>query len=241
MNFLTRIKYLFGLLAVTAAVGALALNMDDRISTVHDVTASVHADDYVVGTPYPGVVVKRTVDVGDHVSQGDRLFVVKSNELARDVANDAIVPGESAYDIRGGNKVVIRATSAGKVAEVEPIEGAFVTANSSMARVEEQGSSYVQADFRLTPKQYAAMRQAEEVTVRLPDESTVRAEVERIGVETHGDQAATRLRAVSPELDNRGLFSAGTPVDVDVRLREDGLRESIRALVAGLLTPGGAR
>jgi multidrug resistance efflux pump len=240
MSFLTRIKYLFGISLVVAAVGALALHMDDRISTVHDVSATVRTDDYTVGTPYAGMVVKRTVDVGDHVDEGERLFVVKSSELARDIANDALQPEKSAYDVRGGNKVVVRAATAGKVAEVRPIEGAFVTANSTLARIEEQGSSFVEADFRLTPKQYAAMRGAEEVTVRLPDERTVRAEVERIGVKTNGDQAATRLRAVSPALNNRGIFASGTPVDVDVTLREDGLAESLRAAVEGLLTPGGA-
>jgi biotin carboxyl carrier protein len=241
MTFLTRIKYLVGLAAVVAAVAALALNMDDRISTVHDVSATVRTNDYTVGTPYAGMVVKRTVDVGDHVDKGDPLFVVQSNELARDISNHAIKPSKSPYDIRDGNKLVIRATSAGKVAEVQPIEGAFVTANSPLARVEEQGTSFVQADFRLTPKQYAAMRRAHEVTVRLPDDRTVRAKVERIRVRTDGDSAATRLRAVSPRLDNQGLFASGTPVNVDVTLRDDGLAESVRSALAGLLTPGGPR
>ncbi|KRF34162.1 HlyD family efflux transporter periplasmic adaptor subunit [Nocardioides sp. Soil805] len=239
MTFLTRLKYLVGVLVVVGVVGALALSMNDRISTVHDVSATVRTDDYTVGTPYAGMVVKRAVDVGDHVDKGDQLFVVQSSELARDIANDALVPSQSPFDIRDGSKVVIRATSPGKVSEVQPSQGAFVAANSAMARVEEEGTSYVQADFRLTAKQYALMRRADEVTVRLPDERTVRAEVDRIGVHTDGDRAATRLRAVSPELDNRGLFSSGTPVDVDVTLRRDGLVDSVRALLTGLLTPGG--
>jgi hypothetical protein len=240
MTFLTRLKYLLGMLLVVGAVAALALSMNTRISTVHDVSATVRTDEYTVGTPYAGTVVKRSVDVGDHVDAGDRLFVVRSTELARDIANRAVEPAKSPHDIRNGDRVVIRATSAGKVSAVQPIEGAFVAASSEMARVQEKGTSYVQADFRLSPKEYALMRQAEEVTVRLPDEQTVRAEVERIGVRTDGDRAATRLRAVSPALSNRGLFASGTPVDVEVTLRKDGLVDSVRAAVAGLLTPGGA-
>ena len=239
MTFLTRLKYLLGMLLVVAAVGALTLSMNNRISTVHDVSATVRTDDYTVGTPYAGMVVKRNVDVGDHVRKGERLFVVQSPELARDIAHDAVKPKKSPYDIRDGNKVVIRATSAGKVSEVKPIKGAFVAANSTMATIQERGTSFVQADFRLTPKEYALMRRAHEVTVRLPDERTVRAQVDRVGVHTDGDQAATRLRAVSPALDNRGLFASGTPVKVDVTLRKDGLVDSVRAAVAGLLTPGG--
>ncbi|WP_299931509.1 HlyD family efflux transporter periplasmic adaptor subunit [uncultured Nocardioides sp.] len=240
MNVLTRLKYLVGMLLVVGAVAALALSMNQRISTVHDVSATVRTDDYTVGTPYAGTVVARKVDVGDQVGKGDPLFVVRSTELAREIAKDAIEPESSPYDIRDDTKVVIRATSAGKVSEVQPIEGAYVAANSTLAQVQEQGTSYVQADFRLTPKQYALMRGADDVTVRLPDEQSVPAEIDRIGVRTDGASAATRLRVVSPALNNRGLFASGTPVDVDVALRRDGLAESVRSLLTGLLTPGGA-
>lgn len=241
MTFRTRLKYLIGMVVVGGAVAALALSMNHRISTVHDVSATVRTDDYTVGTPYAGTVLKRKVDVGDQVAEGDPLFVVRSSDLARDIAKDAIEPERSPYDIRGAGSVVIRATSAGKVSEVQPIEGAYVAANSTLARVQEQGTSYVQADFRLTPKQYALMRGADEVTVRLPDEQSVQAEIDRIAVQTAGASAATRLRVVSPALNNRGLFASGTPVDVDVTLGRDGLVESARTLLAGLLTPGGAR
>lgn len=241
MTFRTRLKYLIGMVVVVGAVAALALSMNHRISTVHDVSATVRTDDYTVGTPYAGTVLKRKVDVGDQVAEGDPLFVVRSSDLARDIAKDAIEPERSPYDIRGAGSVVIRATSAGKVSEVQPIEGAYVAANSTLARVQEQGTSYVQADFRLTPKQYALMRGADEVTVRLPDEQSVQAEIDRIAVQTAGASAATRLRVVSPALNNRGLFASGTPVDVDVTLGRDGLVESARTLLAGLLTPGGAR
>jgi multidrug resistance efflux pump len=241
MNVLTRLKYLIGMVVVVGAVAALVLSMNHRINTVHDVSATVRTDDYTVGTPYAGTVVARKVDVGDQVGKGDTLFVVQSSELAREIAKDAIEPEKSPYDIRGDSKVVIRATSAGKVSEVQPIEGAYVAANSTLAQVQEQGTSYVQADFRLTPKQYALMRGADDVTVRLPDEQSVQAEIDRIGVRTAGESAATRLRVVSPALNNRGLFASGTPVDVDVTLRRDGLVEQVRALLGGLLTPGGVR
>lgn len=239
MNFLTRVKYLFGLLLVVGVVAALTMTMNDRISTVHDVSATVRTDDYSIGTPYAGMVVERDVDVGDRVSKGDRMFVVQSTALASDIQNDALEPRKSPYDIRHEDRIVIRATAAGKVADVQPIEGAFVPADATLARVQEQGSSFVQADFRLTPKQYALMRRADEVTVRLPDERSVRADIDRITVHTDGHQAATRVRAVSPVLDNHGIFASGTPVSVDVTLRKDGLVETVRAAAAGLLTPGG--
>ena len=242
MTFLTRLKYLIGVLVVVAAVAALALSMNNRISTVHDVSATVRTDDYTVGTPYAGMVVKRTVDVGDHVDEGDRLFVVQSSELARDIANDALKPEKSPYDIRGGSKVVIRATSAGKVAEVAPIEGAFVAANSSMATVQEQGTSYVQADFRLTPEAVRAdawCRRGHGPAARRADGARPRSTASACTpTATVPPRACARCRR---RLNNRGLFASGTPVNVDVALRRDGLVESVRAALAGLLTPGGLR
>ncbi|QNN51309.1 HlyD family efflux transporter periplasmic adaptor subunit [Nocardioides mesophilus] len=239
MNFFTRLKYLLGGLLVVGAVAVLAANLNTRISTVHEVSATVESESYTVGTPYSGVVVKRNVDVGDHVKAGEELFVVQSNQLARDLSDRAIRPSTSPYDLRDQSKLVVRATSAGKVASVAPIEGAFVTANTTLARIEEAGTSYVQADFRLTPKEYALMRDAETLTVTLPNQREVEARITRVQVQTDGQQAQTRVRARTPELDNRGLFVTGTPVGAEVRLREDGLVESVKAAASGLLTPGG--
>ena len=44
MNVLTRLKYLVGMLLVVGAVAALALSMNHRISTVHDVSATVRTE-----------------------------------------------------------------------------------------------------------------------------------------------------------------------------------------------------
>ena len=67
----------------------------------------------------------------------------------------------------------------------------------------------------------------------------MQAEIERIGVRTDGERPR-RDCASCPLLDNRGLFASGTPVDVDVTLRRDGLVEPSAPLLTGLLTPGGA-
>lgn len=239
MNFLTRFKYLLGVLLVAGAVAALTLHMNTRISTVQDVSATVKSRDYTVGTPYSGLVVGHYVEDGDRVDAGDEMFVVKSNELARDVANDSIDPKKSPFDIRDGNKLVIRATSPGKVVSASPLQGAFVTANTTLARVQVQGSGYVQADFRLTPKEYALMRQADRATITLPNQRRLDARITQVNVRTSGEQAETRVRADASQLDNQGIFATGTPVDVQVRLRKDGLVHSITAAVRGLLTPGG--
>ena len=239
MNFLTRFKYLLGVLVVAGAVAALTLHMNTRISTVQDVSATVKSRDYTAGTPYSGVVVGHYVDDGDQVHTGDEMFVVKSNQLARDVANDAVDPKKSPFDIRDGNKLVVRATSPGKVVSSRALQGEFVAANTTLARVQVQGSGYVQADFRLTPKEYALMRHADRATITLPNQRRLDARITEVSVRTSGEQAETRVRADARQLDNQGIFATGTPVDVQVRLRKDGLVQSVEAAVRGLLTPGG--
>lgn len=239
MNFLTRIKYLLGVLAVAGAVAALTLHMNNRISTVQDVSATVRSQEYEVGSAYSGVVVGHYVDVGDQVDAGDEMFVVKSNQLARDIANDAVDPKKSPFDIRDGNKLILRATSPGKVVGARPLQGAFVTANTTLARVQVQGSGFVQADFRLTPKEYALMRRADHATITFPNQRQIDARITQINVRTSGAQAETRVRAEAPQLNNEGIFASGTPVDVQIRLRKDGLVHSVKAAVRGLFTPSG--
>jgi multidrug resistance efflux pump len=239
MTFLTRFKYLLGILAVVGAVAALTLHANTRISTVRDVSATVKSRDYAVGTPYAGVVVRHLVDQGDQVEKGEKMFVVKSNELARDIANDAVDPKKSPFDIRDGNLLVVRATSPGKVSSSRALQGEFVAANSTLARVQVKGSGYVQADFRLTPKEYALMRRADRATITLPNQRQLAARITQVNVRTSGDQAETRVRADAAQLNNKGLFATGTPVDVQVRLRKDGLVNSVKSAVSGLLTPSG--
>jgi multidrug resistance efflux pump len=239
MTFLTRFKYLLGVLLVAGAVAALTLHANTRISTVRDVSATVKSHDYTVGTPYSGVVVGHYVDQGDQVDKGDEMFVVKSNQLARDIANDAVDPHKSPFDIRDGNKLIVRAVSPGKVSSSSALQGEFVAANTTLARVQVKGSGYVQADFRLTPKEYALMRRADRATIVLPNQRQLTARITEVNVHTSGDQAVTRVRAKAPQLNNEGIFATGTPVDMQVRLRKDGLVHSVEAAVRGLLTPSG--
>ncbi len=241
MNFLTRVKYLFGTLLVLGAVGALTVNMNDRISTVQATSATLQSQDYAVGTSYSGVVVASHARVGKTVKAGQELFTIRSNELARDIANDAVKPKESPYDIRRHDELVVRAPSPGKIVSVGVVKGAFARTDATLARIQKAGTTHVEAGFHLTPREYALIRKAHHVTVTLPNERQIQAKITRITVATSGRQAKTTVRARAPQLDNRGLFSSGTPVAVQVRLRKSGLVHRIKTAATGLLTPGGNR
>ncbi len=235
---MTRLKYLFGALLVLAGVGALALNLNQRISTVQDVSATVKSRQYTVGSSYSGVIVHENVQVGDTVQRGDRMFVVKSEQLGRDVAHHAVHPKKAPFDIRHGDELVVHATAPGKVVAVPHVKGAFVGVDAMLARVQVRGSSYVQADFHLSAKEYARIRHVRRVTVTLPNQRSFPATIAKISVRTKGRTADTRLRATTSELTNRGLFATGTPVQVHARLPGHNLLDTARNAVDGLLTPG---
>ena len=241
MSFLTRVKYLFGTLLVLSAVGALTVHLNDRISTVHAAAATLTAHEYPVGTSYSGLLVANHTHVGDTVHAGDVLFVVQSNDLARDIANHAVKPAKAPYDVRHHDELVIRAPSAGKVVKVGYVQGAFLPPDAKLASIQKAGTMRVDAKFHLSPREYALIRKADAVQVTLPNDRTVRAKVTRLTVTTKGDQAETEVRARAPQFDNRGLFSAGTPVRAQVRLNDHGVVHRVQNVVAGLLVPGGER
>lgn len=241
MTILTRLRYLLGVILVLGVVAALLLHLNQQISTVHGVSATVKSRSYSVGTDYSGVLVDEYVEVGERVKAGDRMFVVKSNQLSRDISNGALDPAKSPYEIRGGNRLVVRATAPGKVVDIDYLEGAFLPVNAQVAQVEARGTTYVEADFQLTPEEYALIRKARRVTVTLPNQRQVKAEITSVSVHTDGKQAQTRVEARTPALNNKGLFASGTPVEVQVQLRRNGLVHSAKEAVSGLLTPEGQR
>lgn len=236
MTLLNRLKLALGLALVIVLVGALATTLNTRLGTVRGISASLVAEHYPVGTDYSGLLTKEYVAVGDVVETGDPMFEIQSNGLGRDVANGLLAPKDSPFDIKDGHTMVLTAPRSGTVHEVRYQEGAFVPGNTVLSTVVDSGSLYVDAQFRLTPADYAQIRTDSVLTVTLPDDSTVNAEVVDISVETVDAAAVTQVRARPSGLDGR-LFAVGTPVMATMRLRDDGLLTAVTNLVTGLLTP----
>ncbi|HEU4515576.1 MAG TPA: HlyD family efflux transporter periplasmic adaptor subunit [Nocardioidaceae bacterium] len=241
MTFLNRVKYLFGMLLVLGLVGILLLHLNTQIGTVHGDTATLKTRSYSVGTDYPGVLVREYVEVGDRVEEGQPMYVVKSQQLNRDISNGVVNPRTSPYEIRNKNEMVVRANAPGKVVEVGYIEGSLTPVNAVLAEVEADDTTQVEADFLLTPEEYVLIRKADEVRVTLPSQRQVDATITDVSVQTDGDRAQTRVQAVAPELTNEGLFTSGTPLEVEVQLRDNGLLHSAEQAIRGLFTPSGQR
>lgn len=224
---------------VFALVAVLSLRMDAEVRTVHAVEGALAAQEYQVGTDYSGVLVDQYVSTGDVVRPGDELFAFNSDRLRRDLADGVMRPEDSAYRIQDNGTLVFIAAAPGTVQSVEYLEGAFVPANSVIATVEVADSLHVTADFRLRPAEYALIRQAEQMTVTLPNGATVEARITDVSVAADDNIAHTAVRAQFTELTDEALFGAGTPVSTAIELPDRGLMASISDLTSGLLTPRG--
>jgi HlyD family secretion protein len=241
MRLAARIKLIVGALLVVLLVAFLTRHLDQQMSTVHELSATLKSQEYSLGTDYAGVLVDQSVEPGDEVQAGDSVAVIKSNLLSRDIENGLVDPKTSPYEIRDSNTLVLRATSAGTVTKAPFIKGAFLPAGTPLVQIRVRDTTYVEAGFLLTTQEYAEIRAARTVTVTLPNDDQVTATITEVNVRTRGDRAATTVTATAKELADDPLFGAGTPVDVQVRLPKDGLVTSVAAAVTGLLTPASQR
>jgi hypothetical protein len=239
MTWSTRIKLALGIAAMLLLVGVLGMRLDAEVRTVHAVEGQLAAQEYAVGTDYSGVLVDQYVSPGDVVRPGDPLFALKSSRLRRDLANGLIQAKDSTYRIRDGNTLVFIASAAGKVQSAGHLEGAFVPANTVIATIEVADSLHVRADFRLRPAEYALIREADRMTVTLPNGSTVPASITDVSVAADDNIAHTAVRADPEDLADEAIFGAGTPVTTSIELPGRGLVAGITDLVRGLLTPRG--
>ena len=92
MRLISRLKLLLGALLVVALVAVLTRHLDQQMSTVHDLSATLRSQEYALGTDYAGILADQYVESGDEVAAGDPIAVIKSNLLSRDIANGLVDP-----------------------------------------------------------------------------------------------------------------------------------------------------
>lgn len=125
----------------------------------------------------------------------------------------------------------VTASASGTVADVPTGVGGYVPAGGIVAKVFEDDSLYVSADFLLTPRDFDRLQIGAPVEVRLPDRSTVTGTVDEIEVATEDGAARAFVRVASEDIahsDPAGLMAPGTPVHATVELRDDGPLAGLR-------------
>lgn len=225
MTWANRLKLAGGILLVLAVVAACTVVFNQRQHRVLSTSATIVAETYPVGTDYGGIVTRQYVEVGDEVAAGQPLFDVRSLQLQRDIATGQMTDAVLAASVTQDGTSTIVATVDGTVRDVTVPQGGFAQAGSVLASVDRNASLFVEAEFLLSPRDYARIEQGSDVEVLLPNQSVLGGDVTGIEVQTEQGQAMSTLRITGSDLAAQaatGLFQAGTPVQVTLQLRDDG-------------------
>lgn len=222
MTWMNRLKLCVGLIAVFVIVAVGTLIFNQRQNTAHSQSASLVAEEYVVGVDYGGTVTEQYVTEGDTVQEGDPLFDVRSLALEFEIASGYPVDEDLVTE---DGTVTVRATVDGTVSSVSVYKGGFAVAGSAVATIDRADSLAVSAEFLLFPRDYARIDESTEAEIILPSGQVVTGSVTGIDVITAEGQALSTVRIESSDIQGEtatGLFQSGTPVNVTVRLRDDG-------------------
>lgn len=245
MTWTQRFRLAVGMLAVLALTGVLVLVFNQRQSQALSVTAQVVTDQAAVGAAYGGVVTQQLAKEGDEVTKGQKLFVVTSSELQRDASQGLKVASTDAFDVNlAASTVTYKALAAGKLESVTAQGGSFVQNGANIATISSVGSQYAVADFVLSPRDYERIVKGGDVSLRLPDDSSVQGTVQAVSVKTEGAQALTRVTVASDALHDQRLAELthpGTPVAATLTLRDDGLLAGPTDVLRSLLIKVGLK
>lgn len=239
MTWGNRFRLWLSVLLSLVLVFLLVLLFNQRQHTIQSASATIIAPRVEIASNYGGIVLKQYVKVGDHVKVGDTLFDVSSVSLQQDIANHVKVASSDALAIDSGKgTLTYKATASGVVTKVNAQEGSYLGASQPLATITADTGRVVEAQFLLTPREYALIDKGAAVTLTLPDNSTVPGVVDSALVQTKDGQAVVTVRITSEALNNRSLnllATDGAPVIAVVRLRDEGLlagpTDAMRALI----------
>ncbi|WP_029289265.1 HlyD family secretion protein [Cellulomonas sp. HZM] len=240
MTWAGRLRLVAGLLVVLVVAALATYALNERRGQATSDSAQILARSYAVGTPYAGLVVNQYVEVGDEVHEGQSLFVVDAAALRQGNGIEKAVPETTHLDDEG--RLVITAAGDGVVTQVDGTQGTFVQSAADLATVQRDGTLYVQAEYTLSPKEYARVPAHAKVTITLPDKRTIDGTVDRVKVETVAGTAQAVMTIVGDGLvqgDDDGLVSAGTPVEAQLHLENDGVvttvSDAVKSYVRGVV------
>jgi HlyD family secretion protein len=239
MTWTNRLRLWLSILMSLAIIFLLVIIFNQRQHTIQSSSATIIAPRVQVASNYGGIVTKQYVTVGQKVTLGDVLFDVSSVSLQQDLANKVKVLSTDALAIDSVKGVLTyKATTSGTVTLVYAQEGSYLSATQPLAIITGDTGRIVEAQFLLTPREYALVDKGAAVSLRLPDNSSISGLVDSAIVATQQGQAVVTVRITSSDLDARNLnllATDGAPVSAVVRLRDEGFlagpTDALRALL----------
>ncbi|GAA2180690.1 hypothetical protein GCM10009785_12590 [Brooklawnia cerclae] len=244
MTWANRLRLFVGIVGVMVLVSALTVVFNQRQNQITSFTGQVTADIYAVGADHPGTVTEQNVDLGDHVEVGQELFTIQSMQLKEALAQNLSIADTVAYKVNANlGSVTYYSVVSGQVTELNARLGNSLSAGSSLATITADRQRYIEAKFRLVPRDYARVMNGAQARVILPNDQVVMATVTEVTVATDTGGTISTLRLTAPELENvpDALSSPGTPVTVIVSLQDTGPLAGVSDLFTDLLVKIGLR
>lgn len=238
MTWTNRLRLWLSILLTLGLIFLLVLVFNQRQHTIQSSSATIIAPRVQVASNYGGIVIKQHVTVGQKVKLGDVLFDVSSVSLQQDLANKVKVASTDALTIDPVKGVLTyKATTTGTITQVYAQEGSYLSATQPLAVITGDSGRVVEAQFQLSPREYALVDKGAAVTLRLPDNTSITGVVDSALVTTQQGQAVATVRITSDDLNTRNLnllATDGAPVSAVVRLRDEGVlagpTDALRAL-----------
>ncbi len=168
------------------------------------------------------------------------MFDVSSVSLQQDLANGVKVASSDALTIDTAKGVLTYKATTERHGDpgATPRRAATSSATQPLAVVTADTGRVVEAHFLLTPREYALIDKGAQVTLRLPDNSSVTGIVDSALVATQQGQAVVTVRITSDDLNSKNLnllATDGAPVSAVVRLRDEGIlagpTDALRSLI----------
>lgn len=220
MKFITRLRFLAGLVMVVLTVGALVLYLQSAMSTVHTNKAELGSDTTSIGNDYPGLVTKQAVNEGDKIKKGQTLFIVTSPQLAASISSGVILPKTLPYNVVSATgDISVVANSNGVVEKINFLSGSYVPTGAILATVDSEHGSFISGHFHLTPPDYARVKKGNAMEVTFPDNTRATATVYSVALAKNGNTVDTIVKARLQNASTGQLtFPVGTPVEAGLKL-----------------------
>lgn len=221
INPKARLKFTLGLMTAVLLGLVLFIYMEHSMSRVVSTDARLQSATFTVGVGYSGIIERQFIEEGDQIKAGDVLFELRSPTLSEALRSNEISQSSLLYEMTDDSKIKLSAAANGTVQKINYREGAFVPANSEIAVINAENALYVNAVFKLSPPDYAKVRNGNTMTVRLPDNTRINGPIYGITLEPASSQDRriyTTVKMRVDQADINPLFTVGTPVEATLYL-----------------------
>jgi multidrug resistance efflux pump len=229
MNFKSRVKLFFSIIAVLLLCGGLVLHVNYSEARVGSNSASLHLNSYAVGTEYNGVITKQYVAVNDHVAKGEPLFELKSDVLNQAITSGQIRLASLSYKLDPATgALVFTAQRSGVVTQLNYTQGSFVSAGKVIAMIADTSDATLSANFYLSGPEYNRLSPATPAIIHFPGGKQVTARVAGITQFSQNGRTVTTVKVTLASLDtNQTVYGTTAPLSIDLELSTNPLYDRL--------------